>query len=225
MGRRGGRAAAGHRLGRRLEQREFWRACLFLVIFLWTPPHFWSLALRRSADYERVGVPMLPNVVGPAETCRQIAIYAAMLVAASFAPLIIPRVGLAYGLVAAALDAALMWRVIKLYWLRNGPEAEQRKVALGLFGFSILYLFALFVALGVTAIAFYRVRELSAPSLRPADLIRGEAIQSQVTRPLDRFVASLLAMTVRGHRRKLGCQSRLPCAVALIMYVTVSNRD
>ena len=127
---------------------------LFLFIFLWTPPHFWSLALCRSGDYQRVGVPMLPNVVGPVETCRQIAIYAAMLIAASFTPLIIPRVGLAYGLIAAALDAALMWRVLRLYWLRNGPEAEQRKVALGLFGFSILYLFALFVALGVTAIAF-----------------------------------------------------------------------
>ena len=133
---------------------NFGALAMFLVIFLWTPPHFWSLALRRSADYERVGVPMLPNVVGSAETCRQIAIYAAMLVAASFTPLVIPRVGLVYGLVAAALDAALMWRVLKLYSLRNGPEAEQRKVALGLFGFSILYLFALFVALGVTAIAF-----------------------------------------------------------------------
>jgi protoheme IX farnesyltransferase len=133
---------------------SFGALALFLIIFLWTPPHFWSLALRRSADYERVGVPMLPNVVGPVETCRQIAIYAAMLIAASFTPLIIPRVGLAYGLIAAALDAALMWRVLRLYWLRNGPEAEQRKVALGLFGFSILYLFALFVALGVTAIAF-----------------------------------------------------------------------
>ena len=60
---------------------------LFLFIFLWTPPHFWALALCRSGDYERVGVPMLPNVVGPVETCRQIAIYALLLVAASFGPL------------------------------------------------------------------------------------------------------------------------------------------
>ena len=60
---------------------------LFLFIFLWTPPHFWALALCRSGDYERVGVPMLPNVVGPVETCRQIVIYALLLVAASFGPL------------------------------------------------------------------------------------------------------------------------------------------
>ncbi len=63
---------------------------LFLFIFLWTPPHFWALALCRSGDYERVGVPMLPNVVGPVETCRQIALYSLLLVAASFGPLADP---------------------------------------------------------------------------------------------------------------------------------------
>ena len=57
---------------------------LFLFIFLWTPPHFWALALCRSGDYERVGVPMLPNVVGPVATCRQIVIYTLLLVPASF---------------------------------------------------------------------------------------------------------------------------------------------
>ncbi|MGO9741136.1 MAG: heme o synthase [Roseiarcus sp.] len=127
---------------------------LFLVIFLWTPPHFWSLALRRSADYERVGVPMLPNVAGPAETCRQILVYSALLVVSSFGPLLIVRVGWPYAVVAAACDATLLRRAFQLYRLRNGPEAEQRKVALGLFGFSIVYLFALFLALGVEALAF-----------------------------------------------------------------------
>ena len=56
---------------------------MFLIIFLWTPPHFWALALCRSGDYERVGVPMLPNVVGPVKTCRQIVAYSILLVPAS----------------------------------------------------------------------------------------------------------------------------------------------
>jgi len=124
---------------------------LFLIIFLWTPPHFWSLALRRSADYERVGVPMLPNVVGPTETIRQIAIYSGLLVAASYAPLALPRVGWLYAIVVTLLNAMFVARAARLFGLRNGPEAEQRKVAFALFGYSILYLFALFVALGLEA--------------------------------------------------------------------------
>ena len=127
---------------------------LFLIIFLWTPPHFWSLALKRSADYERVGVPMLPNVAGPVETCRQILIYSVLLVASSYFPLAIAHVGWVYGLIATALNGAFLLRAIKLYGLRNGPEAEQRKIAFGLFGFSIAYLFAIFLALGVSALAF-----------------------------------------------------------------------
>ena len=63
---------------------------LFMFVFLWTPPHFWALALCRAGDYERAGVPMLPNVVGPVATCRQIVLYSLLLVAASFGPLLIP---------------------------------------------------------------------------------------------------------------------------------------
>jgi protoheme IX farnesyltransferase len=120
---------------------------LFILIFLWTPPHFWALALCRSGDYERVGVPMLPNVVGPVKTCRQILIYALLLVPASFGPLAIPGIGLLYASVAAACDAALVWKAIALYRLRGGEEVPRRKAAMGLFGFSILYMFLLFAAL------------------------------------------------------------------------------
>ena len=120
---------------------------LFLFIFLWTPPHFWALALCRSGDYERVGVPMLPNVVGPVETCRQIVIYTLMLIAASFGPLAIPGVGIFYGAVASACNAVLVWRVLALYRLRNGAESPRRKAAMALFGYSILYMFVLFAAL------------------------------------------------------------------------------
>jgi heme o synthase len=120
---------------------------LFLITFLWTPPHFWALALCRSGDYERVGVPMLPNVVGPAATCRQIVIYSALLVLASFGPLVIPGVGLFYGMVAAAAAAAFLWRALALYRLREGDESARRKPAMALFGYSILYLFVLFAAM------------------------------------------------------------------------------
>jgi protoheme IX farnesyltransferase len=120
---------------------------LFLITFLWTPPHFWALALCRSGDYERVGVPMLPNVAGHVETCRQIVIYALLLVAASFGPLAIPGVGLLYGAVAAACDAILLWRAFALYRLRDAEESPRRKAAMALFGYSILYMFLLFAAL------------------------------------------------------------------------------
>ena len=120
---------------------------MFLIIFLWTPPHFWALALCRSGDYERVGVPMLPNVVGAAATCRQILVYSLLVVAASFGPLLIPGVGLFYGAVAAVCGAALIWRALRLYRLRAGAESPLRKAAMSLFGFSILYLFVLFAAM------------------------------------------------------------------------------
>jgi len=120
---------------------------MFLIIFLWTPPHFWALALRRSGDYERVGVPMMPNVVGPVRTCRQIVIYSLLLVPASFGPLLIPGVGLAYGAVAAIAGALLLWRAFDLYRLREADESARGKAAMGLFGFSILYLFVLFAAM------------------------------------------------------------------------------
>src|SRR5580692_84525 len=120
---------------------------MFLITFLWTPPHFWALALCRSGDYERVGVPMLPNVVGPVKTCRQIVAYSILLVPASLGPMLIPGVGLLYGVVAVAANAGFLWRALALYRLRDGEESARRKAAMGLFGFSILYLFVLFAAM------------------------------------------------------------------------------
>ncbi len=120
---------------------------LFLFIFLWTPPHFWALALCRSGDYERVGVPMLPNVVGPVETCRQIGVYSLLLVAASFGPLLIPGVGLPYAAAALVLNGLLLWRVHALFRLRDAEEAPRRKAAMALFGYTILYMFLIYAAL------------------------------------------------------------------------------
>jgi protoheme IX farnesyltransferase len=130
---------------------------MFLIIFLWTPPHFWALALCRSGDYERVGVPMLPNVVGPVKTCRQIVGYSVLLVPASLGPLVIPGVGLLYAAVAIAAGAVLLWRALALYRLREGDESARRKAAMGLFGFSILYLFILFAAMLAEAMLRGRV--------------------------------------------------------------------
>ncbi len=118
---------------------------LFLIIFLWTPPHFWALAICRSSDYERANIPMLPVVAGADETARQISIYAVLLVAASFLPPLLGIAGIAYAALAAVLGAAFL---VRAFAIRREQETERRiRAAYKLFGFSIFYLFALFVAL------------------------------------------------------------------------------
>ena len=83
---------------------------LFLIIFLWTPPHFWALALAKSADYEIAGVPMLPVVAGPERTKREILVYSLILVPATFLPAIIGTEGWLYVAIAAALGGVLLQR-------------------------------------------------------------------------------------------------------------------
>jgi protoheme IX farnesyltransferase len=116
---------------------------LFLIIFLWTPPHFWALSLNRSDDYCRAGVPMLPVVAGRAATIRQIVIYSALLVPISILPSVLGFAGTIYG-VAATMGGA-MFLVLALR-LRRTSEADRRP-AHRLFAFSIVYLFTLFAAL------------------------------------------------------------------------------
>jgi len=118
---------------------------MFLIIFMWTPPHFWALALYRCRDYERVGVPMLPVVAGAEETRRQIWLYSLVLVPLAVMPSIIGLAGIVYAVASAGLGAAflyLAWRVRKI---TQGREADA--AARQLFGFSILYLFLLFAVL------------------------------------------------------------------------------
>jgi protoheme IX farnesyltransferase len=124
---------------------------LFLIIFFWTPPHFWALALFRNEDYRRAGVPMLPVVAGPAATRLQILLYAIFLVALAIAPWPLGYFGPAYGVVAAVSGAALLWLAVAVYVRREGPSAL--RAARQLFGFSILYLFALFATLLAEAVA------------------------------------------------------------------------
>ncbi|HEX9791487.1 MAG TPA: heme o synthase [Kiloniellales bacterium] len=114
---------------------------LFLIIFLWTPPHFWSLALYRAGDYAKAGVPMLPVVAGPAVTRRHIVAYALVLVISSLLPTALGTAGVLYGAVVAMLGTAFL--VLAFAVLRDTGEAAARR----LFAFSILYLFLLFAAL------------------------------------------------------------------------------
>jgi protoheme IX farnesyltransferase len=125
---------------------------MFLIIFMWTPPHFWALALYRCRDYERVGVPMLPVVAGPTETRRQIWLYSLVLVPLAMLPSAIGLAGVVYAVSSAVLGAIFLyfaWRVRKVTEGREADAAAKR-----LFTFSILYLFLLFaVMLGEHAVA------------------------------------------------------------------------
>jgi heme o synthase len=113
---------------------------LFLIIFLWTPPHFWALALNRSDDYARAGVPMLPVVAGRAATTRQILIYSGLLALASELPWALGFAGAIYGAIAA------LWGTLFLLLARqlNRSIGADRRAAHRLFVFSIFYLFVLF---------------------------------------------------------------------------------
>ena len=125
---------------------------LFLIIFMWTPPHFWALALYRCRDYERVGVPMLPVVAGAKETRRQIVIYSLLLVPLAVTPSFIGLGGIAYAATAGVLGAIFLWLAFKVARVTEGREGD--RAAKQLFGFSIFYLFALFaVLLGEHAVA------------------------------------------------------------------------
>jgi heme o synthase len=116
---------------------------LFLIIFLWTPPHFWTLALNRFDDYARAGVPMLPVVTGRAATTRQILIYSVLLVLASEMPWVLGFAGTAYGAIAAICGALFLLLALQL----NRSVGADRRTAHRLFVFSIFYLFVLFAAL------------------------------------------------------------------------------
>jgi len=118
---------------------------LFLIIFLWTPPHFWALALYKQGDYAAAGIPMLPNVAGEPATKRQIVLYSIVLVAVSFAPLAIHMSGWIYGVIAALTGASFLYLAVRLAIARDG--LAMKKVARALFTYSLSYLFVIFLAL------------------------------------------------------------------------------
>ncbi|WP_414656113.1 heme o synthase [Ferrovibrio sp.] len=114
---------------------------LFAIIFMWTPPHFWALALYRSDDYARAGVPMLPVVAGARETRRQILIYSLLLVPLTLAPWALGLAGPLYGSVAALLGAIFLLLALRIW------RSETDRPAKHMFAYSILYLFLLFALL------------------------------------------------------------------------------
>jgi protoheme IX farnesyltransferase len=124
---------------------------LFLIIFMWTPPHFWALALLRLRDYERVGVPMLPVVAGPAETRKQILLYSLALVPLAILPAVIGLGGITYGVASTVLGAIFLWLAFNVWRITEGREADQ--ACKRLFWFSILYLYVLFAILVVEGAA------------------------------------------------------------------------
>ncbi len=123
---------------------------LFAIIFLWTPPHFWALALYRMEDYENAEIPMMPNIAGEASTRFQILVYSILLAVAGILPAILGFASLYYGVFAGLLGALFGWFAFRV--LRDGTKENEYAHEKRLFGFSIVYLFALFSALGVDAI-------------------------------------------------------------------------
>jgi protoheme IX farnesyltransferase len=125
---------------------------LFLIIFLWTPPHFWTLALWANADYARVGVPMLPVVAGARATRKQIMIYTVLLVAGSLLPWAVGFSGPIYALSALVLGLGFVlsaWRVLRDRQDATGVSLTKDAPAKAAFKYSILYQFVLFGALAV----------------------------------------------------------------------------
>ena len=119
---------------------------LFLIIFMWTPPHFWALALFVKTDYANVGIPMMPVVRGEASTRRQILAYAVLLVPVAAAPWFIGGTSYVYGVASLALTLAFLALSVPVAFRQTGLN-DTMKPEKRLFAFSIIYLFALFAAL------------------------------------------------------------------------------
>ncbi len=132
---------------------------MFLIIFLWTPPHFWALALYKTGDYDKAGIPMMPNVRGAASTRFQILIYALILAIVCMVPVFTGQVGLIYTVIAIALNIGFVALSLKVWRSAAGERPDLTddaslyavktgdKAARNLFAFSIIYLFAIFGAL------------------------------------------------------------------------------
>jgi heme o synthase len=118
---------------------------LFLIIFVWTPPHFWALALLRTRDYAKAGVPMLPVVKGPDATRLQILIYSLILAPVGMLPSVVGVGGTLYTVAASVLGSLFVVMALDCYWQREGEEAD--RAAKNLFAYSVLYLFLLFAVL------------------------------------------------------------------------------
>lgn len=125
---------------------------MFLIVFLWTPPHFWALSLYASGDYARAGVPMLPVVAGARATRQQVLIYTGVLALASMLPYVAGYTGLIYAGAAMLLGAGFMHAAIWVMWDQqdaSGKSLTKDRPARWMFRYSLLYLFLLFLALAI----------------------------------------------------------------------------
>lgn len=116
---------------------------MFLIVFMWTPPHFWALALRLKDDYSDAGVPMLPVVAGPERTRREIVVYSAALIATSLALVFVSSLGWVYASITALASVRFMWLALRL-WRTPGETSP-----MSLYTYSLLYLAVVFVAMAV----------------------------------------------------------------------------
>ena len=115
---------------------------LFAIIFIWTPPHFWALALVKAGEYERAGIPMMPNVKGPARTRTEILVYSILLAPLGVAPWLMGFASIVYGVASIIGGLAMVVYAVRVFITREGDRGN--RIAMQLFGISILYLFALF---------------------------------------------------------------------------------
>jgi len=132
---------------------------LFMITFLWTPPHFWALALYKTGDYEKVGIPMMPNVKGAKSTRAQMLFYAVLLAGICVVPVLTGLAGMLYLVIAAVLNLTFIALAYKVFKSRAGEIADSAdeaslydvkkgdRAARNLFAFSIVYLFVIFGAL------------------------------------------------------------------------------
>ncbi|MEF3367198.1 heme o synthase [Methylocystis sp. 9N] len=132
---------------------SFASAILFAIIFVWTPPHFWSLALLKSDDYARAGVPMLPNVAGAGRTRLEILLYSLVLAPLGVAPWALGFASAAYGVVSIGCGLALVALAVAVFRKRDGDAAQ--RAARRMFFFSIVYLFLLFLVIVVERTAHF----------------------------------------------------------------------
>jgi protoheme IX farnesyltransferase len=123
---------------------------MFLIVFYWTPPHFWALALMRQKEYKAAGVPMLPVIAGDRETHRQIVLYSVLLLLFSVLPVALRLLGPVYLVLALILNGVFLWQAVDI--LRKPTNAHVWR----LYKYSLLFLALLFVAMGIDHL-FYTI--------------------------------------------------------------------
>lgn len=126
-------------------------AVLFLIIFLWTPPHYWPLSIKYLADYKAAGVPMLPVVADGRKVARQIVIYSYVMVASTLLLIPVHPMGLIYTITAIAGG---VWFIVEAHILQNKAKTDSVDNPMKLFHFSITYLTVLFIAIGIDPLIF-----------------------------------------------------------------------